>query len=308
MGKIISVANQKGGVGKTTTTVNLSTILAKKGKKVLLIDTDPQGNATSGLGVSKDVELSVYDILIGDTEFDETLQETAIKNLKVCPSNISLAGAEVQLVSMMSREQRLKTKLDKIKDQYDYILIDCPPSLGLVTLNAFTASDSVLIPVQCEYFALEGLGQLLNTVNLVKKHLNKNLEIEGALLTMYDARTNLSNQVVKEVKKYFEDKVYKTVIPRNVRLSEAPSYGMPITVYDPRSKGAKAYEKFAKEFENILEQFKTLDALDLDDVVEKRPTVSVTRKDIPKKCEIEDLFRNVKTMRDTAIEVPKIIE
>ena len=247
MGKIISVANQKGGVGKTTTTVNLSTILAKKGKKVLLIDTDPQGNATSGLGVSKDVELSVYDILIGDTEFDETLQETAIKNLKVCPSNISLAGAEVQLVSMMSREQRLKTKLDKIKDQYDYILIDCPPSLGLVTLNAFTASDSVLIPVQCEYFALEGLGQLLNTVNLVKKHLNKNLEIEGALLTMYDARTNLSNQVVKEVKKYFEDKVYKTVIPRNVRLSEAPSYGMPITVYDPRSTGAKAYEKFAKE-------------------------------------------------------------
>ena len=247
MGKIISVANQKGGVGKTTTTVNLSTILAKKGKKVLLIDTDPQGNATSGLGVSKDVELSVYDILIGDTEFDETLQETAIKNLKVCPSNISLAGAEVQLVSMMSREQRLKTKLDKIKDQYDYILIDCPPSLVLVTLNAFTASDSVLIPVQCEYFALEGLGQLLNTVNLVKKHLNKNLEIEGALLTMYDARTNLSNQVVKEVKKYFEDKVYKTVIPRNVRLSEAPSYGMPITVYDPRSKGAKAYEKFAKE-------------------------------------------------------------
>ena len=247
MGKIISVANQKGGVGKTTTTVNLSTILAKKGKKVLLIDTDPQGNATSGLGVSKDVELSVYDILIGDTEFDETLQETAIKNLKVCPSNISLAGAEVQLVSMMSREQRLKTKLDKIKDQYDYILIDCPPSLGLVTLNAFTASDSVLIPVQCEYFALEVLGQLLNTVNLVKKHLNKNLEIEGALLTMYDARTNLSNQVVKEVKKYFEDKVYKTVIPRNVRLSEAPSYGMPITVYDPRSKGAKAYEKFAKE-------------------------------------------------------------
>ena len=247
MGKVISVKKKKGGVGKTTTTVNLSTLLAKKGKKVLLIDTDPQGNATSGLGVSKDVELSVYDILIGDTEFDETLQETAIKNLKVCPSNISLAGAEVQLVSMMSREQRLKTKLDKIKDQYDYILIDCPPSLGLVTLNAFTASDSVLIPVQCEYFALEGLGQLLNTVNLVKKHLNKNLEIEGALLTMYDARTNLSNQVVKEVKKYFEDKVYKTVIPRNVRLSEAPSYGMPITVYDPRSKGAKAYEKFAKE-------------------------------------------------------------
>ena len=247
MGKVISVANQKGGVGKTTTTVKLATLLAKKGKKVLLIDTDPQGNATSGLGVTKELELSVYDILVGDTTFDETVQETAIKNLKVCPSNISLAGAEVELVSMISREQRLKTKLDAIKDKYDYILIDCPPSLGLITLNAFTASDSVLIPVQCEYFALEGLGQLLNTVNLVKKHLNKNLDIEGALLTMYDARTNLSNQVVKEVKKYFEDKVYKTVIPRNVRLSEAPSYGMPISIYDPKSKGAKAYEKFTRE-------------------------------------------------------------
>ena len=247
MGKVISVANQKGGVGKTTTTVNLSTILAKKGKKVLLIDTDPQGNATSGLGITKEVELSVYDILVGDTQFDEVIQGTAIKNLSVCPSNISLSGAEVELVSMMSREQRLKVKLDAVKDKYDYILIDCPPALGLITLNAFTASDSVLIPVQCEYFALEGLGQLLNTINLVKKHLNKNLEIEGALLTMYDARTNLSNQVVKEVKKYFENKVYKTVIPRNVRLSEAPSYGMPISIYDPRSKGAKAYEKFTKE-------------------------------------------------------------
>ena len=214
----------------------------------MLIDTDPQGNATSGLGVTKELENSVYDILVGEIGFDETIQETAIKNLKICPSNISLAGAEVELVSMMSREQRLKTKLDVIKDQYDYILIDCPPSLGLITLNAFTASDSVLIPVQCEYFALEGLGQLLNTVNLVKKHLNKNLEIEGALLTMYDARTNLSNQVVKEVKKYFENKVYKTVIPRNVRLSEAPSYGMPISIYDARSKGAKAYDKLTKEF------------------------------------------------------------
>ena len=241
MGKIIALANQKGGVGKTTTTVNLGTILAKKGKKVLLIDADPQGNATSGLGAEKEVETSTYDILVNETSIEETIQKTMIKNLKICPSNMNLAGAEVELVSMMSREQRLKEKLEEIKNKFDYILIDCPPSLGLVTLNAFTASDSVLIPVQCEYFALEGLGQLLNTVNLVKKHLNKNIQIEGALLTMYDIRTNLSNQVVKEVKKYFGEKVYKTVIPRNVRLSEAPSYGMPITEYDPKSKGAKSY-------------------------------------------------------------------
>ena len=256
MGKIISVANQKGGVGKTTTTVNLSTILAKKGKKVLLIDADPQGNATSGLGLEKDVEPSTYDILVNDTELEEAMQKTIIKNLMICPANMNLAGAEVELVSMMSREQRLKEKVDIIKGEFDYILIDCPPSLGLITLNAFTASDSVLIPVQCEYFALEGLGQLLNTINLVKKHLNKSIKIEGALLTMYDIRTNLSNQVVKEVKKYFENKVYKTVIPRNVRLSEAPSYGMPITEYDPRSKGAKSYIKFAKEFLKINEEEK----------------------------------------------------
>lgn len=248
MCRVIAIANQKGGVGKTTTTINLSTMLAKKGKKVLLIDADPQGNATSGVGAEKDVEFSTYDILVGEVEMDEVVEKTVIKNLLVCPSNINLAGAEVELVSMMSREQRLKEKLEKIKNNFDYILIDCPPSLGLITLNAFTASDSVLIPVQCEYYALEGLGQLLNTINLVKKHLNKDIEIEGALLTMYDARTNLSNQVVKEVKKYFNDKVYKTVIPRNVRLSEAPSYGMPITEYDPRSKGAKMYEKFTKEF------------------------------------------------------------
>jgi len=256
LGKIISVANQKGGVGKTTTTINLSTILAKKGKKVLLIDADPQGNATSGLGVEKEVEFSTYDVLVNETAIKETIQNTMIKNLKICPSNINLAGAEVELVSMMSREQRLKEKLDSIKNKFDYILIDCPPSLGLVTLNAFTASNSVLIPVQCEYYALEGLGQLLNTINLVKKHLNKNFQVEGALLTMYDMRTNLSNQVVKEVKKYFDNKVYKTVIPRNVRLSEAPSYGMPITEYDARSKGAKSYIKFAKEFLKINEEEK----------------------------------------------------
>ena len=248
MGKIISIANQKGGVGKTTTSINLSTILAKKGKRVILIDSDPQGNATSGVGVEKNAKYSTYDVLVSDIDIVQALEKTPIKNLLICPSNINLAGAEVELVSMMSREQRLKEKIDEIKDEFDYAIIDCPPSLGLITLNAFTASDSVLIPVQCEYYALEGLGQLMNTINLVKKHLNKNLEIEGALLTMYDMRTNLSNQVVKEVKKYFDNKVYKTVIPRNVRLSEAPSYGMPITEYDPHSKGAKTYEKFTKEF------------------------------------------------------------
>lgn len=248
MGKIIAVANQKGGVGKTTTSVNLSALLAKKGKKVVLLDADPQGNATSGLGVDKNVEKSLYDVLVNEEPVENTLQDTIEKNLKICPSNVNLAGAEVELVSQMSREHRLKEQLDQIKDKYDYIFIDCPPSLGLITLNSFTAADSVLIPVQCEYYALEGLGQLINTINLVKKHLNKSLEIEGAVLTMYDIRTNLSNQVVKEVKKYFDDKVYKTVIPRNVRLSEAPSFGMPITTYDPKSKGARSYEKLAREF------------------------------------------------------------
>lgn len=247
MGRIISIANQKGGVGKTTTAVNISTILAKKGKKVMLIDADPQGNASSGLGLEKEVDVSLYDVLINDVEIEKTLKESGIKNLKVCPSNMNLAGAEVELVSQMSREQRLKEKLEEIKDEFDYIIVDCPPSLGLITLNAFTASNSVLIPVQCEYYALEGLGQLINTINLVKKHLNKEIQIEGALLTMYDIRTNLSNQVVREVKKYFGNKVYKSVIPRNVRLSEAPSYGMPITEYDGHSKGARSYDKFVNE-------------------------------------------------------------
>ena len=253
LGKIISIANQKGGVGKTTTAVNLSASLAKKNKKVLLIDTDPQGNATSGVGVDKSVQYSVYDVLVDEIDIENTIQKTEIKNLDVCPSNINLAGAEVQLVSVKEREYRLKSKLDKIKEEYDFVIIDCPPSLGLITLNAFTASDSVLIPIQCEYYALEGLGQLINTINLVKKRMNKSLAIEGALLTMYDARTNLSNQVVKEVKNYFDDKVYKTVIPRNVKLSEAPSYGMPICMYDARSKGAKCYDKFAKEVMKINE-------------------------------------------------------
>ena len=248
MGKIIAVANQKGGVGKTTTAVTLSSLLANKGKKVILIDADPQGNATSGVGIQEKTEKSIYELLVEETTIEEALIQTNIQNLKVCPSNINLAGAEVELVSMISREQRLKEKLEEIKKEQDYIIIDCPPSLGLITLNAFTAADSVLIPIQCEYYALEGLGQLINTINLVKKHLNKQLEVEGALLTMYDARTNLSNQVVTEVEKYFGDKVYKTVIPRNVKLSEAPSYGMPITEYDARSKGAKSYDKFVREF------------------------------------------------------------
>lgn len=247
MSRVIAVANQKGGVGKTTTAVNLSTSLAKKGKKVMLIDGDPQGNATSGLGIEKEFENSLYDVLVNDVDIMTTIKDSCIKALKVCPSNMDLAGAEVELVSQMSREFRLKEKLDPIKDNFDYIIIDCPPSLGLITLNSFTAADSVLIPVQCEYYALEGLGQLLNTINLVKKHLNKELEIEGAVLTMYDMRTNLSNQVVKEVKRYFDDKVYKTVIPRNIKLSEAPSFGMPIGLYDPKSKGARAYEKLARE-------------------------------------------------------------
>ncbi len=248
MGKIISIANQKGGVGKTTTTVNLSAILAQRGKRILLIDADPQGNATSGIGMDKQVDFSTYDLLVSDESAVNIIQKTEVKNLYICPSDMNLAGAEVQLVSMMSREKRMKEKLDEIKDKFDYIFIDCPPSLGLVTLNAFTASDSVLIPVQCEYYALEGLGQLINTIELVRKHLNKGLYIEGALLTMYDIRTNLSNQVVKEVKRYFNDKVYRTVIPRNVRVSEAPSYGLPITIFDPHSKGAKSYEKLGKEF------------------------------------------------------------
>ena len=247
MSKIIAVVNQKGGVGKTTTAVNVSTILAKKGKKVLLIDSDPQGNATSGVGVDKNTDKSIYDVLINDDSLIETIIKTPIKNLYLCPSNINLAGAEVELVSMFSREQKLKMKIEELELDFDYIIIDCPPSLGLLTINAFTASNSLLIPIQCEYYALEGVGQLMNTVNLIKKQLNKDLYIEGVVLTMSDDRTNLSKQVINEVKTYFKDNVYKTIIPRNVKLSEAPSYGVPITVYAPKSKGSKCYEKLTNE-------------------------------------------------------------
>lgn len=248
MGRIIAIANQKGGVGKTTTSVNLSACLAHIGKKVLLIDTDPQGNATSGLGINKgDVENCIYDILIDDVSMKDVILQTKVENLDIIPATISLAGAEIELVSTISREVRLKHAIQESKELYDYVIIDCPPSLGLLTINALTASDAILIPVQCEYYALEGLSQLLSTIRLVQKHLNENLMIDGVLLTMFDARTNLGIQVIEEVKKYFQDKVYKTIIPRNVRLSEAPSHGEPIIVYDSRSRGAEVYLELAKE-------------------------------------------------------------
>lgn len=248
MGKIIAVANQKGGVGKTTSTVNLGASLATLGKKVLLIDIDPQGNATSGVGVNKgDLNQCVYNILVDDYNVDQVCVTTDIANLDVIPATIQLAGAEVELVSATSREGKLKAALADVRESYDFVLIDCPPSLGLLTINALTAADSVLIPVQCEYYALEGLSQLLNTIRLVQKHLNTELMIEGVLLTMLDARTNLGLQVTEEVKKYFQEKVYKSIVPRNVRLGEAPSHGKPITSYDPRSKGAEVYLELAKE-------------------------------------------------------------
>ena len=248
MARIISVANQKGGVGKTTTTVNLGACLAQDGKKVLLIDSDAQGNATSGLGVRKpDVKQDIYDVLVNEVSIKETIIKTSRENLSIVPATLQLAGAEIELTSMMARESRLKSALAEVSDEYDFILVDCPPSLGHLTINAFTASDAILIPVQCEYYALEGLSQLLNTVRLDQKHFNPGLEIEGVLLTMYDARTNLGAEVVEEVRRYFQEKVYDTIIPRNVRLSEAPSHGKPIIDYDPRSKGAEVYQALAKE-------------------------------------------------------------
>lgn len=248
MGKIIAIANQKGGVGKTTTAVNLSACLGKAGKKTLIIDIDPQGNTTSGLGINpRDLELSVYDCLINDVAMKETILKTEFENLYIVPSNINLAGAELELVMKEEREYRLKKAIYEVKDYFDFVLIDCPPSLGLVTLNSFAATDSILIPIQCEYYALEGLSQLTNTIKMVKKAFNPHLSIEGVLLTMFDARTNLSIQVVDEVKKFFGKKVFGTIIPRNVRLSEAPSFGQPIIEYDKNSRGAECYTELAQE-------------------------------------------------------------
>ncbi len=249
MGKIISIVNQKGGVGKTTTAVNLAAGLGNIGKKVLLVDADPQGNSTSGFGINKkEVIFSTYDLLIGAQKAEVVTVETTYKNVCVAPASMDLAGAEVELISIESREQQLKRALSLVRDKYDYILIDCPPSLGLITINALTACDTVLVPLQCEYYAMEGLSQLMASIRQIKRSYNPELELEGVLLTMYDGRLNLTHQVVEELKKFFANKLYKTTIPRAVRLSEAPSYGMPIQYYDKRSKGAKAYDDLAREF------------------------------------------------------------
>lgn len=248
MSRIIAIANQKGGVGKTTTAINLSACLAEKNKKILTIDIDPQGNTTSGLGVDKDnAENTVYELFLGECTLDECIVDSVMENLQIIPSNINLSGAEIELISMENKEFLLRDQLESIRNDYDFIIIDCPPSLNLLTVNAMAASDTVLVPIQCEYYALEGLTQLMHTIDLITERLNPKLEIEGVVFTMYDARTNLSNQVVQNVKDNLNKKIYKTIIPRNVRLAEAPSYGMPINMYDGRSAGAEAYRFLAEE-------------------------------------------------------------
>ena len=246
MGKAIAIFNQKGGVGKTTTNINLAACLAIKGKKILIIDIDPQGNTTSGVGISKrDLDVTTHEILVEDNQHpEEAVVATGIKNLDIMPASVQLAGAEVELIQLKGRDKRLKWAIDQLKPKYDYIFVDCPPSLGLLTINSLTAVDSVLIPIQCEFYALEGVSQLMSTIDIVKKNTNPDLEIQGVILSMFDGRTNLSVQVVEEVKKYFREKVYTTVIPRNVRLAEAPSHGMPVIQYDPKSAGAIAYMEF----------------------------------------------------------------
>lgn len=251
MERIIAVANQKGGVGKSTTAINLTACLAEKGKKVLIIDIDPQGNTTSGFGVNKnEVELTLYELLLDDAELESTIIKGIIENVDMIPSNVNLSGAEIELVGVEGKEYILKNIVDKIKDQYDYIIMDCPPSLNMLTINALTAATSVLVPIQCEYYALEGLSQLIHTIELVRDRLNERLEIEGVVFTMYDARTNLSLQVVENVKDHLNQNIYKTIIPRNVRLAEAPSYGQPITTYDSKSTGAESYRLLAEEVIN----------------------------------------------------------
>ena len=255
MSRVIAIANQKGGVGKTTTSTNLSASLAELGKKVLVVDIDPQGNATSGLGIDKNsLENTLYELFVGECELEECLISDALENLSVLPSNVNLSGAEIELIGVDKREYILKKNLEKIRDNYDYIIIDCPPSLNILTVNALSAADSVLVPIQCEYYALEGLSQLVYTINLVKKRLNPNLTMEGVVFTMYDARTNLSLEVVENVKNNLKQNIYKTIIPRNIKLAEAPSRGMPINIYDPKSSGAESYKLLAEEVINHNEE------------------------------------------------------